>query len=149
MKRKFKSQFDKRPVSGEVWPCDNVLEGDGEDPRYSKHPRKRAPNRKALQLCAQVRDAINLILAGAHNGILQELMAENVVPAPDSTNLLITIAPAWGHDWWVAEPEMIQDSLQYAYTWIRSEVAKEIHRKKVPQLQLKLKEGLGFLPSRI
>lgn len=141
-KRRFKTQFDKRPVSHEQWPCDEVLPDDGEDPRYfkpinNKH-RKRIPNRKALQLCAQIRDTINLILSDAHNGILQELMVDSITPAPDSTNLVVIIIPAWGHDYWVVEANMIKQELQKATGWIRSEVAKAIHRKRVPQLQFQL-----------
>jgi ribosome-binding factor A len=137
MGRKFKTQFDKRPVKDGVYPCDEILPGDGIDPRYETEEPRRVPNRKALQLCSQVFDALNLILSACSDNWLQQLHVGSIVPAPDSTQLLVTV---------VAPDDMALDEaldkIQLAYGMIRSEVARSINRKRVPQLKFVVKRGV-------
>lgn len=134
MGRRFKTQFDKRPVKDGHYPCDDLLPGDGVDPRYDEQEHKKVPNRKALQLCSQIFDALNLILSACSDPLLQQLYVGSVVPAPDSTQLLITL---------VAPKDMDKDkvfgSVQGACGMIRSEVARSICRKRVPQLRFIVK----------
>ena len=50
-------------------------------------------NRKALQLCAQVAQTLGVVLAGeCGEDLLRELFVTSVVPAPDSSRLLVMIA---------------------------------------------------------
>lgn len=138
MKRtRFSTQFNKRPVKGGVFPCDEILPGDGIDPRYDKEERKDVPNRKALQLCAQVADVLNLALPGMEEAILRELYVASVIPAPDSTQLLVTVSSL--HE--VDENDLDQ-SLRANAGKLRSEVASGISRKRVPNLKFRYMKGI-------
>jgi ribosome-binding factor A len=128
--RKFKAQFDKRPVSNEAFPCDQVLPGDGIDPRLEKHEHRKVANRKALQLCAQVMDSLNLTLSTLGNDSLRGLYVEAVVPAPDSSQLLVTVVPTDTNDC-----KKVLEELLGASGKLRSEIAASINRKRVPQLK--------------
>lgn len=135
-KTKFSAQFDKRPVKDGVFPCDEILEGDGEDPRYDSKSRKVA-NRKALQLCAQVADILNAALPGMKESILRELYVASVVPAPDSTQLLVTVSSIREQD----ELDVLH-YLEGAEKSLRMEVAAGITRKRVPSLKFRYVERL-------
>jgi ribosome-binding factor A len=137
LSRKFKTQFDKRPVKDGVYPCDEFLPGDGVDPRFETTERKHVPNRKALQLCSQVLDSLNLILSACSDISLQQLQVGSVLPAPDSTQLLVVLVAPDGLD----QDEVLM-KVQAAYGMLRTEVARSICRKRVPQLKFVVKRGL-------
>ena len=124
---KFKAQFNKRPVRDGHFPCDDMLPGDGVDPRYDRSESRRVPNRKALQLCAQVMEVLNLSLGSISSVFLQVV---SVVPAPDSTQLLVTLARRDD-----TPDQVVLEKVQGMYGWIRSEVAQGITRKRVPNLK--------------
>src|SRR5262245_15189259 len=68
--------------------CADWSADDGLDPRLQpKGPRGKTSNRKCLQLCRQVERALSITLEGE---ILRDLTVESVVPAPDSSRLLVT-----------------------------------------------------------
>ena len=125
--RRFRTQFDKRPVKDGVFPCDTLLPGDGEDPRYDA-VSKRVPNRKALQLCAQVQDTLNLSMGELGDELLRETFIQSVVPAPDSSQLMAVLLTA--HD-----PDEVMLHLQGASGLLRNIVANGINRKRAPQLR--------------
>ena len=127
MTRRFKTQFDKRPVRDGVFPCDVLREGDGIDPRYERSPR-RIDNRKALQLCAQVFDILNLTFGQFRDEKLQNLYCESVTPAPDSSHLSVKVIAR--HD-----PDEVRESLIRANGLIRTEIAAGINRKRTPNLK--------------
>ena len=131
-KPKFKTQFDKRPVSGGVFPCDELLEGDGLDPRYDRGFTHKVANRKALQLCAQVRDSLNLVLASLSDDALRDLYVDSVIPAPDSTQLLAIVIT-------VNDPDEVSQHIHKASGLLRSEVATSINRKRVPNLKFQVR----------
>lgn len=54
----------------------------------------RKADRKTLQLCAQISDALNGLLAESHNEALQMLQVASVEPAPGASQLLVTVCPA-------------------------------------------------------
>lgn len=146
MKRRFKSQSDKRPVKDGLFSSDEVLPGDGVDPRLESKEVHKIVNRKALQLCAQVMDALNLALPALSDDMLRELYVYSVIPAPDSSQLLVTVIPAHMPDSWLTrlpgEPydvKEIAERLQRANGKLRSEVAISINRKRVPQLKFVVK----------
>jgi ribosome-binding factor A len=112
--------------------CSEIGPEDGIDPHLSFRPsRPRVKNRKALQLCAQIAETLSSVLAGeCGDALLRELCVTSVVPAPDSSHLLVTLAlvpdgPP------LAE---VQAHLERASGKLRSEVASSIHRKQVPLL---------------
>jgi len=136
---RFKAPYNKRPVSDERWPCDDTREGDGVDPRYEVHGPRRATNRKAKQLCSQVATAINLALSESRNDSLRDLYVESVVPAPDSTQLLVTLVRYYHNHSRVTDGEILE-AIHGASGWLRSEVANAICRKRVPQLKFVINE---------
>lgn len=122
---KFKTQFNKRPVTGGVFPCDEMLPGDGQDPRYDRdESSNKVVNRKALQLCSQVKDVLNVSF-----GLFTWEIAyvESVVPSPDSGNLRVNVFTT-------ADPNEVLVSLNQAVGFLRSEVSKSISRKRTPRL---------------
>jgi ribosome-binding factor A len=106
---------------------------DGIDPRLL--PRQHAgkvTNRKALQVCREVERTLGLLLAGVcADDVLRELLVQSVVPAPDSTRLLVTLAFSGTPTTTVGE---VLARLQEAHGFLRSEVAAALHRRKAPEL---------------
>ena len=93
-----------------------------------------ASNRKALQLCSQVADTLNYVLSGeCDDELLQGLQVASVVPAPNASQLLVTVYPvvATGSNFDAAE---VRRRLLEAVGRLRSEVARSITRKKAPNL---------------
>ncbi len=125
----MRKKFDKAP------PCDQLGPGDGVDPRLEARQRKPVINRKALQLCAQVRDALNLALAGCADDALRDALVDAVLPAPDSAHLLVHIV--------AADRAATQASLQRAADMLRSEVATAINRRKAPELRFEVLSRSG------
>ena len=129
MSRRFKAGFNKRPVKNEVWPCDSIREGDGVDPRF-EYTRNQVANRKAMQLASQVQAVLNITLGRCGNGLLRELYVESVIPAPDSSQLLVTL--------FLPEDVALSEAsfaIEGAAGMLRSEVGSYINRKRVPQLK--------------
>src|SRR2546428_6315889 len=114
-------------------PCAELGPDDGVDPRTLHVPiRRRAVNRKALQLCGQIARTLGCVLAGeCCDDRLRDLLVESVRPAPDSTRLLVSIYP--GPSARSADPGLILASLDRAAGMLRGMVAAAIHRKRVPQ----------------
>ncbi len=135
MARRFKAQYNKRPVRDGHYPCDELLPGDGLDPRFDTNGPKKVSNRKALQLCSQVFNSLSLALAECSNDVLRELQLESVVPAPDSSQLLVTVSTKGS----TMETGMM---LQGAMGKLRSEIAASINRKRVPQLKFNIKSAI-------
>ncbi len=131
--RRFKAQFNKRPLSNEHYPCDDIREGDGVDPKLEVHPPRNISNRKALQLCSQVSSALSMAFAESTNNVVRDLQIESVLPAPDSTQLLVTV----NCNGMMAND--VLENLNIVSGWLRSEVAKAICRKRVPQIKYNVK----------
>jgi ribosome-binding factor A len=72
------------------------------------------------------------ILSGCADSVLQNLMIVAVTPAPHTGRLQITVAATLAAD--VNEPSIILQHLNRAMTYLRQELATNIHRKKVPEL---------------
>ena len=113
--------------------CSAVGPEDGTDPRDWKRAEEQGvKNRKAIQLCAQVADTLRLVLAGeCADDVLRELVVESVVPASNSSQLLVTVS---GH----VEPVRALEHLKRASGWLRSEVAAAIHRRRTPRLSFRV-----------
>jgi ribosome-binding factor A len=60
--------------------------------------------------------------------VLRDCYVVSVVPAPDSTHLLVTVKAS-------QEEAVVLEALHRATGLFRNEIASAIHRKKVPQLR--------------
>ena len=101
--------------------------------RKKIRPRRYTPDRKTLQLCRQVQRTIELTLSGDFSDdILQSLLVEAVVPAPNAANLLVTVRPFFLSD--EISVTDILTKLNFAAPRIRGEVARSITRKRAPNL---------------
>jgi hypothetical protein len=108
--------------------------GDGE--------RSRKRNWKVLQLCKQVERAATLVLEGEWNGdALLGAAVASVEPAPDAGRLrvLVVLSPARG----VGDVEDATAALLGLTAAFRAEVARSIHRKRVPELAFEVRSCAG------
>jgi ribosome-binding factor A len=120
---------------------EQALDDSLDDPGRSRARQK--PDRKALQLCGQVRRTLAVVLSGeCGDPTLQDLVVDSVVPAPDSSRLLVSVclpvAPT---------PEAVADVLRRldrVQGWLRREVARAIVRKRAPELMFRV---AGAAPS--
>lgn len=87
-------------------------------------------NRKDLQLCRQVFDALTYALADIDDPIVDDLALASVVPAPNSSRMLVTLV-AMRPD---IDPDVGIASVQEHADELREEVAAEITRRRVPEL---------------
>jgi ribosome-binding factor A len=115
--------------------CAEPGPGDGLDPRLEPRGEtsSRVPNRKALQLCGQVAETLALVLSGeCGDELLRDLLVESVVPAPNSSRLLVTVSmPASAGD---EDAGRALERLEHARGKLRGEVATAVHRRRVPDL---------------
>jgi len=114
--------------------CAQLGPDDGVDPRtMSRGSHGKIANRKARQLCAQILKTLSLVLQGECNDdLLRDLLVESVVPAPDSSRLLVTVVPSPATG--AVSPGPMMERLAQATGKLRAEVAGAIHRRKVPEL---------------
>ncbi len=117
--------------------CAEVAPEDGTDPRdwlKGLHGPK-ADRRKPRQLCAQVAEALAMLLAAEADDVLRGLDVVGVGPSPDTTQLLVTVRPLPGSD---ADPAGVLAALSRSSGRIRSEVAAAITRRRAPLLLYRL-----------
>src|SRR5438132_969041 len=107
--------------------CSDLGPEDGGDPRvfFRKGPEKKI-NRKTLQLCSAVAEVLGYALAWElGDDLLSQLQVESVVPAPDSSRLLVTLVlHARGS---AATVEQALVRLQRVTGLLRARVAAAIH----------------------
>jgi ribosome-binding factor A len=97
----------------------------------SSESRQASSERKIRQLCRQVHQRVDLVLAGElDDPILDGLWVVDVQPEPGGAALLVTVAAPDS-----AELGPIRASLDAARGRLRSEVAAAITRKKTPHLR--------------
>ncbi len=94
--------------------------------------RDQRPSRKTLQLCSQVAETLSMVLAEMPDDVLRDLMVEEVLPAPDASQLLVVLRPAPSAV--LFDPIRALEVLQATAQDIRMEVASAIHRRRVPTL---------------
>ena len=87
-------------------------------------------------MCAQARDALSLAMSGADDERLHDASILDVVPHPDASCLLVA----------VSAPESAADDVRAAISesrsWLRREVAAEIHRSRTPELVFRVVASL-------
>jgi len=110
--------------------CGEVRDDDCVDPRrFSKEERIRKTTSRDRQLCAQVKRCLDLTLPEVlHERGIPTCEVRSVTPAPDATRLCVVAAVDLPH---VAGTREILPSLK---GWLRSEVARDVHRKRAPDL---------------
>lgn len=111
--------------------CGEIREDDGIDPRdYFRHkPDSNKHIRKALQLCQQVLQTLQLVLTDCDDSLVQSMDLVTVTPNPDSSCVRVHVA--------CGEPCSMSEAyeaLQRQASRLRFEISKSIHRKRVPNL---------------
>jgi ribosome-binding factor A len=101
---------------------------------YGEENNNRSTNRqakrKALQFCRQVQRALNLALADSSVAEIGcELFVDEVLPGPDCGHLVVRIAVQEGFSVADAMSALGRDA-----SYLRSEVAMAITRKRAPEL---------------
>jgi ribosome-binding factor A len=139
--------------------CASVGEEDGEDPHLAKRRRahsKRsasgpAPSarleRKACQLCRQVAETLDEVLADCGDGVLRALRVATVVPYPNASRLLVTVAPLDGRLAPDAGPKVVVEHLERASGHLRHEIAAAVTRKRAPLMLYRLAEPALAVPE--
>jgi len=107
---------------------------DGLDPReYFRKRGVKPVNRKALQLCSRVRDALSWILSSEFDDeVIQGLDVVQVLPAPSTAHLLVWVTPSLSAP--VTNYNVLMQHLHAVMPRIRVLVAASIHRRKAPEL---------------
>ena len=106
--------------------------------------REPHPGRKTLQLCAQVRHAVEYALTGElDDDVLRMLHVARVDPAPDASRMIVTVVPLMDDD--DHDPIEILNHLHAHAGTIRSAVAADINRKKVPELMYQFADKSALL----
>jgi ribosome-binding factor A len=113
--------------------CTDWAADDGLDPRLApQQSQGKVGNRKTLQLCRQVEQALSLALEGE---LLRDLTVASVVPAPDSSRMLATVV--YHGPVTVATTEVLT-ALDDGRARLRREVAAAICRRKTPELSFRV-----------
>jgi ribosome-binding factor A len=93
----------------------------------------RRPDRKTLQLCSQVADALNYVLSGElDDDVLRNYYVARVEPAPSASRLLVSVSPLDRDD--ETPTERVLKRLHEAAPTLRREVAASTNRRKTPEL---------------
>jgi len=96
-------------------------------------PRSALALRKTMQLCRQVEQTLSLVLSGeCKDEVLQSLLVESVRPAPNASQLLVTVRQT-ASDAPVSTLEILTRLTEVAGQ-LRFEVASAITRKRAPKL---------------
>jgi len=128
MTAKKTSKKEMLPLCGEIHP------EDGMDPReFARKGRPRKGDRKVRQLCSQVADTLSQVLSGeCGDELLQSLQIVAVDPAPDATQLVVTVRAGLPGE--VVDPGEVSARLANNMGRLRYEVAAAITRKRAPKL---------------
>ena len=101
----------------------------------SERDRGGRRHHKDLQLCRQVFDALTYALAELDDPRIAELVLASVVPAPNSSRVLVTLV-ATRED--LADPDAALARIDASVAELREEVAAEITRQRVPELVFRI-----------
>ena len=133
----------KKPLSRRVRElllahCGHIGVDDCIDPHdyfRSRRPQSKE-NKKTLQLCRQVACCLNLVLGDCDDPIVQLMSVVDVIPAPDSSRVLVTLAVDCQSVDFDRDHALARATRQLPR--LRNEIARSIHRKRVPNLTLQL-----------
>ena len=143
----------RRPSAEEVSHlCAQLGEEDGEDPhllnRRISHRKKgssaqvqsRQIHRKACQLCRQVAETLDEVLADCGDEVLRGLRVTTVSPFPDASRLMVSVAPVDGRLAPTVGPNVVIEHLERASGHLRFEIAAAVTRKRAPLLLYRFAE---------
>lgn len=91
-------------------------------------------NRKDLQLCRQVFEALTWALADVDDPIVDELILASVVPAPSASRVQVTLVPSRDD----IDPDVALERVREHAEELREEVAAEVTRRRVPELVFRI-----------
>jgi ribosome-binding factor A len=91
-------------------------------------------NRKDLQLCRQVFDALSWALAEIDDPIVDTLVLAHVLPAPNASRVQVTLVPSRAD---IDKDVALERVREYADE-LREEVAAEVTRRRVPELVFRI-----------
>jgi len=103
-------------------------------------PRGEPRNRKACQLCRQVAQTLDEVLAECGDAVLQGLRVASVEPFPDASRLLVSVASIVEKPGKAVKVGSVLDHLHRASGHLRCEVATAVTRKRAPVLIYRLAE---------
>lgn len=90
-------------------------------------------DRKDLQLCRQVFEALTLAFAELDDPVIAALVLASVVPAPSASRVQVTLVPT--HD---VDPDAALARVREVADELREEVAAEVTRRRVPELVFRI-----------
>jgi len=91
-------------------------------------------NRKDLQLCRQVFDALTYAFAEIDDPLIDDLVLASVVPAPSAARVQVTLVPS--HD--DVDPDAALSRVRELADELREEVAAEVTRRRAPELVFRI-----------
>lgn len=91
------------------------------------HNSRPRADRKTMQLCRQVQRALTFALPETGDDALLSAMVEDVQPAPDASQLLVSVRTT-------DDPMTVLNALHAHTGRLRSAVAEFITRRKAPEL---------------
>jgi ribosome-binding factor A len=103
-------------------------------------PKIRQPDHKAWQVCRQVAETLDAVLADCGDGVLQCLRVASIEPFPDASRLLVTVEFVDGRLQHMADAQRALEHLHRASGHLRSEVATAVTRRRAPLLVYRLAE---------
>lgn len=143
--------LDKRTREQMLAHCDAIHEDDGVDPRefFKLRSHRDKPDRKAQQLCRQVAETIDQILAGElGDAALNSLRVASAVPAPDASRMLVTLVATSADG--PFDRAAIEQKLAAVTGLLRAAIAAAITRRKAPNLSFVIigpHDGEALAPS--
>ncbi|MFK7741681.1 MAG: hypothetical protein AB8H80_15290 [Planctomycetota bacterium] len=99
------------------------------------------PDAKALQLCSQIEDALTFALSDAIDPVLMDLEVAAVRPQGVGVGQLVVLIV----DPLRRDASLVLAALERARGYLRTEVAAEVRRSRVPQLSFSLLPSHGDL----
>ncbi len=100
-----------------------------------RHSSQRTPDRKTAQLCAQVERALHYIVPELLVDLQFDASITDVKSAPNASHLMVLVSVAGAP---LEELGSIESILVRQSGFIRTEVARSIHRRKTPTLSFVL-----------
>jgi len=130
-----RSRERRLPETGDVYADDEmdpgVFFGDGE--------RSRKASFKTAQLCKQVERAVSLALSESGSDALASAVVDSVEPAPDAGRLRIGVVLQAAAS--IEDVDAARAALAGSVGAVRAEIARAIHRKRVPEIVFDLRLG--------
>jgi len=100
------------------------------------HNSSGSNDRKAAQLCAQVRRALDYGISEALSDSPQDAYVMDVLPAPNTSHLLVLVQPAAETD--ADGMRALEEELVRHAGVLRTAVAESINRRKTPTLSFRV-----------